>query len=273
MSEITKLKETILKEYPRLTLDDKLKFSCHCGLKCFNSCCADVNIFLTPYDVMRMRKHLGISSQEFIDEYTLLPIDRNQKYPVVVLKMSETETKRCPFVDETKGCTIYEDRPWACRMYPVGLASPKESEANAEEEFYFIMEEMPCEGFGEEQTWTIRQWIENQGIEPYNEMGTHYKDLVMHEKMENIPEFDPKKIEMFFMACYNLDTFRRFVFESRFLQKFEVDEDTQKRIRERDEELLKFGFEWLKFSLFGLPTMKIKSYVLEKKKIEMGLAV
>ncbi len=272
MNEFANLKESILKEYPRFTLDDQFQFSCHCGLKCFNSCCADVNIFLTPYDVLRMRKRLGISSEEFIDEYTILPIDRNQKYPVVQLKMEDTDDKRCPFVDMEKGCTIYEDRPWACRMYPVGMASPQEGDP-VEEEFYFVMEETHCDGFGEKQIWSIREWIEDQGIEPYNEMGKWYKDLVLHEKMEKIPEFDPKKIEMFFMATYQIDRFRRFIFESRFLQMFEIDEITIERIRNNDEELMKFGFEWLKFTLFGEPTMKIKSEILEQKKKQMGVAV
>ena len=264
-NEIAKFKNTILKEYPRYTKNDSFQFACHRNLKCFNSCCADVNIFLTPYDILRMRKHLGITSEEFLDKYTLIPIDKNLKYPAILLKMSETEEKRCEFVSESEGCTIYENRPWACRMYPVGLASPKDGEAASEEEFYFILEDQGCDGFKEGKKWTIKEWIENQGIDEYNRLGEAFKEIILHEKMQDDSPLDPKKIEMFHMVCYNLDTFRRFVFESSFLKKFEVDEYILNEIRKDDIELMLFGFEWLKFSLFGEPTMKIKPDVLQEK--------
>jgi hypothetical protein len=80
----------------------------------------------------------------------------------------------------------------------------------------------------------------------------------MHKWFENGKDLSPQQIEMFFMVCYNLDTFRRMVFESSFLKKFEVDEARREQMRRDDVELLKFGFDWLKFSLFGEPTITIK---------------
>ena len=80
----------------------------------------------------------------------------------------------------------------------------------------------------------------------------------MHKWFEKGKDLSPEKIQMFFMVCYNLDAFRRMVFESSFLEKFELDEALQDRLRDDDVELLKFGFDWLKFSLFGEPTIAIK---------------
>ena len=102
MKEIQRLKDTILKEYPRLKKDDKFKFACHSGVECFNDCCGDVNIFLTPYDVLRLKNALGISSQDFLDKYTLLPAAEGQKLPVVVLRMQDDEKKSCFFVADRK---------------------------------------------------------------------------------------------------------------------------------------------------------------------------
>lgn len=269
MNRIADLKETILKEYPRLTVDDSFRFACHKQLKCFNQCCADVNIFLTPYDILRMKKHLGLTSDEFLERYTFMPIERNQQYPVVMLEMVDSDKKQCPFVSETEGCTIYEDRPWACRMYPVGLASPKEDETK-QDEFYFLMEESPCDGFGEPNEWTIRQWIEDQGIDEYNRMGELFKEIALHKGLRESKEIEPQKMEMFFLVCYNIDAFRRFVFNSRFLEMFDVDEETQERIRTDDIELYRFGLNWLKFSLFGEQTMTVKPNVLEEKKKQLG---
>jgi hypothetical protein len=63
---------------------------------------------------------------------------------------------------------------------------------------------------------------------------------------------------MFFLASYNLDKFREFVFESSFLDRYEVDESTLKRIRDDEIELLKFGLKWLKWLLFKEADFKLK---------------
>ncbi len=68
---------------------------------------------------------------------------------------------------------------------------------------------------------------------------------------------------MLFTACYDLDKFREFVFESTLLERFDVDEDFVEEMREDDEALLRFAFLWLRFSLFGEPTMKPRAEVVE----------
>jgi hypothetical protein len=60
------------------------------------------------------------------------------------------------------------------------------------------------------------------------------------------------------MVCYDLDRFRTFVFESTFLNRFNVDEETIKLIDESDEELQKFGYKWLKLALFGEKTLRLR---------------
>lgn len=267
--EIQKLKETILKEYPRLGRDDKFQFACHAGVSCFNECCGDVNIFLTPYDVLRLKNELGISSQDFLDKYTILPIDQNQKLPVVMLKMQDNEKKTCYFVTK-EGCNVYPNRPWACRMYPLGLASPGENAAQINEEFFFLLKESVCQGFKEDKEWTVEEWLKDQGIEKYNEFGELYKDLYTHPYLDKAPALTPQKIDMFFLASYNLDKFRDFIFHSTFLQKFDIDADYLEKIKNDDEELLRFGFKWLRFALFGEQAVTIKNNVKSEaiKKLE-----
>jgi len=105
MREIENLKKAILEEYPRLSEDSEFEFSCNKDVPCFNDCCGDVNIFLTPYDVLRLKNHLEISSGEFLRQYTISPFDENLKYPVVLLKMNDNEKKSCQFVTED-GCSV-----------------------------------------------------------------------------------------------------------------------------------------------------------------------
>ena len=80
--EMDNLKQTILDNYPRLATNDVFQFACHPGVPCFNDCCGDVNIFLTPYDIIRLKSHLKISSGEFLQKYTISPFDKKQKFPV-----------------------------------------------------------------------------------------------------------------------------------------------------------------------------------------------
>jgi Fe-S-cluster containining protein len=268
MNELRRLKETILKDAPRFTEKDKFQFSCHKGLSCFTQCCADVNIFLTPYDVVRMKSHLKISSGEFLARYTLVPFNKEQQMPIILLKMND-EDKRCPFVS-TEGCGIYEDRPWSCRMYPLGLASPKEDARSAQEEFYFLMEEEHCKGFAEGRELSVREWLEDQGIIEYNDIGELFKEITLHHHFMRGRILEPEEMEMFYMASYDLDKFRRFVTESNILKYFDVEQEIVDKIRTDDVELMKFAFRWLRFSLFREPTMKIREEVLENKKESMG---
>ncbi len=255
MEELQKLKETILADFPRLNKESKFKFGCNKNVSCFNKCCSDVNIFLTPYDIIRLKNRLKISSQVFLDKYTLLPIDEKQNHPVVMLKMDNDENKSCPFVTD-EGCSVYEDRPWSCRMFPLGVASPKEADENGVGEFYFLLEESVCRGFEEDSNWTVDKWMKDQNVEEFTEMGEHFKEISLHEYFKTKKQLEPAKLEMFYTVCYNIDKFREFVFQSTFLKRFKVDEVTVKKIKEDDKELLLFGFNWLKYCLFGEKTMQ-----------------
>lgn len=266
-----KWKEAILKDYPKLSLGDTIRFSCHKGLECFNQCCADVNIFLTPYDILRMKRRLKITSDEFLDRYASPITLDNRGLPAVILKMREDERKTCPFVSKD-GCTIYEDRPWSCRMYPIGMASPDKNSGRNREEFYFVVDqEFPCLGFKEEREWTIKEWKEDQGADIYDSKGEPYKEVTLHQFFLRGNSLTPEKRKMFHMACYDLDKFRRFLFESSFFHMFDIDKETIEKIRSDDEDLLEFGSRWIRFSLFGENVLKVKESVLEEKRKELGL--
>ena len=254
--------ERILQDYQRLTLDDQFTFRCGGDLDCFTNCCRDVSIVLTPYDVLRLKKARRLDSTEFLEKYTLPLLNSQQMFPVVILRM-DPETKKCPFVAE-RGCEVYADRPWACRMYPLGVAAPQNPNS-ADRPFYFVIEEELCHGHGRGPARLVREWIVEQGIEAYEMMGTPFQELTLHDFWNRGTPLTPQQVEMFYMACYDLDRFRRFVFDSRFLALFEVDEARVEALRSDDEELLDFGIQWLCFSLFGDKTMKIRREIVEAR--------
>ena len=252
--------EKIINDYPRLGLDDKFTFRCGKDLDCFTRCCQDVSIVLTPYDVLRLKKSLGITSTEFLRKYTISPFTKDQRIPVVLLKM-DPETKKCLFVG-AEGCTAYTYRPWACRMYPLGFADPKNPNPE-DHKFHFLLKEEICHGHGQGEEMRVRDWIEDQGIEQYDMMGQPFKELMLHDFWDRDEELTPQQMEMYFMACYDLDRFRRFVFETKFLEMFDVNEDRLEAMRVDEVELLDFALQWLRFALFKEKTLKIKRTVVE----------
>jgi Fe-S-cluster containining protein len=269
------LEEEILAEETRLGPDDTFKFRCHPGVSCFNTCCADVNIFLSPYDVLRLTERLGITSTEFLEKYALLPVQKDMNTPVVLLRMNDDEAKSCQFLTKD-GCGVYTDRPWPCRMYPIGLATSRDTEDGWRgERFYFLLKESSCQGHQDEREITVQQWMDEQEVDAYDEWGEAFKELSLHKFFDDYGPLPPSKMEMFFNATYDLQKFREFVFGSTLLERFDVDEDFIHQMKTSNEALLRFGFLWIRFAVFGEPTMKIRAEAeqaakekLEKRELE-----
>lgn len=88
-------------------------FKCQqCG-----QCCEKIGLPYDPDNVDEIAGHLNISTNELITEYygTISP---NQTH------WESDDTKRipCPFLSSSNGkkvCTIYEVRPFGCRLFPL----------------------------------------------------------------------------------------------------------------------------------------------------------
>jgi len=269
MEKVNEIKEDILENYDRLGKEDTFTFACNSEVPCFKACCRDINIFLTPYDVLRLKNNLGITSDEFIAKYTLAPeVNSQNRIPILVMRMNDNEEKTCQFLGEG-GCTVYEDRPWSCRMYPLGFASQK-TEANPDgEEFYYLMkEEFKCKGHGLGKEMSVQQYLDDQGVEIYNEMNELFTGLTLHPFFSTEQVLAPQQAQMFYMASYNVDMFKRFLFNSKFFEIMSVPEGTKEKIENDEVELLKFAMLWLRYSLFGEGSIRVKQEIVDAKRKE-----
>jgi len=228
-------------------------FACRKDLACFTRCCAKLDLILTPYDVIRLKKRLGLSSVEFLEKHTTDRIEPSYGLPAVKLKMNEDDAQRCPFVSP-HGCNVYEDRPGACRIYPLGRAASKIREGDRAGEYYFMVRESHCLGFEDGRQWAVEEWIADQGLAEYNAMNDLFIDVTAGKHPDTLKSLGERRIQMFYTACYSVDAFRRFVFASTFLRRFEVAPDLIDRMEHDDVELMKFAFKWLRFALFGEKT-------------------
>lgn len=233
---------------PRMAPEHVFQFNCSPGVACFTQCCQDVTIVLTPYDVLRLKNALRISSHEFLDNYSITIPKKNLLIPMVILKMNEDD-KRCPFVTED-GCSVYTDRPWPCRMFPLDM--------NDDGTFRLITDSSRCLGLKQSNKLSISEWLVEQGVPIYDEINTLFSQITSPLLAMELDIDNPKIYQMTFMALYNLDKFREFVFKSTFLDKFDVDQVRIERIKISDMELLKFAFDWVKFGIFGQKTFQVK---------------
>lgn len=76
-------------------------------LTCAN-CCKTTSPIFYQTDIERVAKALRIRPGDFIEKY--LRVDEDKDF---VLKSSP-----CPFLDSENYCSVYADRPKACREYP-----------------------------------------------------------------------------------------------------------------------------------------------------------
>jgi hypothetical protein len=240
--------------------NSRFNFACHAGVACFTNCCRKLELYLYPYDIIRLKKRLEMSSEDFLNRYAGMVKGANPCFPAVMLTMSDNQEKTCPFLAES-GCAVYADRPSACRTYPLERAVAGSSSGGRPGEFYFMTEHSYCLGHREERAWTVKEWVRDQRLQYYNQMDDLWAEMDTLFGDSRIWRGEgsagPRQL-LAFMACYNVDRFRQYVNDHRLLDRFRLDKPRRKLIESDDEALLKFGFDWLKFVLAEKPTLQAK---------------
>ncbi len=240
--------ENFLDSLPELQPGEEFLFACHDGVPCFNQCCAELTLPLTPYDVMRMRGHFGMESEKFLKTHTIMRTFPDTGFPLPLLRMLDTPKEPCPFVTHA-GCSIYANRPGACRTYPLGRGTKLDSEGNVAERF-FIVQEPHCKGFDEGKYFTAHTWLKDQGLEPYNESNDRYMRIMARVKKRGVA-VSPKMATMIILCLYQLDRFRTFLAEMQIFAKLEISTERCTLIMADDVECLNFAYEWLELVIFG----------------------
>ncbi len=252
----------------RLEETDGFRFHCHRDLACWNACCLGADVTLTPCDILRLTRRLELRAADFLARFTVPAIWDSAGLPVAKLRMAGEDGKGpCPFVVEA-GCTVYADRPATCRYYPLGFGSFKTKDADQVTDFHFLVKERHCLGHLEAKTQAVAEFRREQGVDDFDWVNRGWIDILMKLaswKTLGGPgggDVTRETKQMFFMVSTDVDKFRRFVFETRFLETYEIDGDEAALLRENDEALLQLGFDWLKSVMFREPTLRMREDVL-----------
>lgn len=239
----------------------KFSFACHSGVACFTKCCRKLELPIYPYDIIRLKTRLQISSEDFLGRYVVVVKGANPCFPALRLAMADNEAKNCPFLT-AHGCSVYQDRPSACRTYPLERAVDRSRDGGRAREFYFMTDHSYCLGHQEEKQWTVKEWVRDQNLQYYNQMDDLWAEMdtifADSRLWRGEGSAGPRQL-LAFMVSYNIDGFRQYVEEHQLLGQFRLDKSRRKLIGADDEALLRFGFDWLKFVLAEQPTLRPKS--------------
>ena len=233
-----------------ISLDEPFKFGCSEAVPCFNECCRDLNQFLTPYDIVRLKGHLGLTAQDFLTRYCSQHIGAESGLPIVTLKPKETRQLTCPFVTPA-GCKVYAARPSACRIYPIVRVISKSRESGETSQRFMVLKEPHCLGFDENKEQTVRQWIEQQGLGVYNEFNDRLMEIISLKNRLMPGPLDIKSRYIFHLALYDLDNFRSQIFEKGLPGDMQIDRTEMEKAKTEDAALLKIGIQWARRKLFG----------------------
>jgi len=232
-----------------ISIDEQFTFACHRRLSCFNACCRDLNQFLTPYDIIRIKNNLNLTSTEFLSRYTRIHDGPQTGLPVVTLR--SLDDMRCPFVTPD-GCRVYDGRPASCRMYPLARAVSRDARNGRMIEHYAVLREPHCRGFFEPAGQTPAQWIKSQGLADYNRFNDMMLDIISLKRHLHPGPFDLKSRTFFQLACYDIDALRQQTTSAdQLIEPLSLSTTVRQRMIHDDTILMQIGFNLIRYHLFG----------------------
>lgn len=228
---------------------DEFQFACSNEVPCFNECCRDLNQFLTPYDVLRLKNRLQMSSRLFLKQYTRCQTGPETGLPVVSLKADSAHALKCPFV-RPDGCRVYSDRPSSCRTYPLARLAKRSRESGEITEQFVLIQESHCRGFEQPQTQTVDGWLESQEVEIYNHFNDMFLEIISLKNRKKPGPLGIRETSLFTLALYDLDNFKMQIKTNNFLKDVDLSPEAIDHAMADEIELFKLAHQWIKKELF-----------------------
>ena len=229
--------------------EERFSFACHPGVACFTECCRQLDLALTPYDVLRLKNHLDLHSGSFLEQYVIVGLEEGQLFPTCYLTMIDDGRASCVFVTP-KGCSVYADRPSACRAYPVGRGMRRLPDGQ-QEELFVLVREAHCQGFAEDERHTPTAYFHSQEMDTYNRFNDELLPLIQHDQIRQGFRPNRDQLDQYMLALYNLDMFRQEMADGRISMNRPLTALELQGMAGDDEELLRLGIRWLRQEYFG----------------------
>lgn len=181
--------------------DQEFRFRCtQCGEWCRNKAPQD-RILLSTVDLYRAANILGNDIQDVIAQSCEMVPGQESMIPLVVMKQRLDGS--CTFLKKGK-CTIHENKPLVCAMYPLGRLSFLDEDTGSYTFQYYLKDYQKegCHGAADE-IWTAEKWLARFNVEQYDECIRLYRQLGEDcSRLMHACKTDDEKREMFSTAFY-----------------------------------------------------------------------
>ena len=192
-------KPNIREQALQATLDSKDTFRFRCT-ECGQCCKNREDILLSPFDLNRMARYLGIEMGQVIQDYCIWYAGQSSMLPVVTMRMQGPE-KRCPFL-KGKKCGIHAAKPTVCALFPLGRISSEN-----DDHVHYMMQKVNCGADNEKHT--VREWLAGYGLEDSEQWFLEWQKVLlpltkrMHILMSGFSEeFVASVVEGLLVALY-----------------------------------------------------------------------
>jgi len=174
-----------------LSESDLLQVSCGVSGCTSNCCTKSAPIILNPYEIALVCRAGKMSYEDLLD---IVDTDRARGFPLVMLPRDPA----CHFWTG-KGCRIYQARPLACRLYPLGRVYDQGSS-------HLVLPELNvCTGLSTCSSRSVADYLRDQDTAVHIRMADCWIEFV--NEMEKLPPPDkPVTSVAFHMLVYSPDT-------------------------------------------------------------------
>lgn len=185
--------KTIAENYDKMKIgpDETFRFGCkECG-KC---CIHREDILLSPNDLFRAAKELGLSVVGFYQQYCEGYIGQDSRIPIIRL-LPQGSVRRCPLLKDHH-CMIHKAKPSVCAMFPLGRGVALKKDKAPEEQdikIQYILQPPICGDRSE--THTVREWLASFGMEVDDPIFLQWQQFIMtaHDAIAELEKKLPKE--------------------------------------------------------------------------------
>jgi len=136
-----------------------------------------------------------------------------------------------------------------------------------DEQHFLLIKEPHCKGHEEDREITIRDYRIEQKVEEFDELNRDWYRIILKKKSTGptIGRPSDMSLQLFFMASYDVDRFRRFVTSDSFKNMYDISTEEFSSFENDDIALMQFGFKLMKQVLFGELTIKEREGAYDKR--------
>lgn len=174
-----------------LSKTDLLQLSC--GIHgCTSNCCTkSAPIILNPYEIALICRESKLSYEDLLD---IVETDRAKGFPLVMLPRDPA----CYFWTG-RGCRIYQARPLACRLFPLGRVFDNGQS-------HIVLPQLNvCSGLASSPGKTVADYLREQDTSPSIQMADRWIEFVNEIELQPLPD-KPVTSIAFHMLVYSPDT-------------------------------------------------------------------